>query len=212
MTFDLNEYIRKQNLWKGVNVYAWMANDGVPLAPPDTNKEAALALKETMQAKCDKEDEVIRLACFTLNEEETVCTLYPPPDPEEMKGFRVGGHAIGFTPTTLDDFVSEMKQYLGMVYKDADKVEYLGDIDTRTVEHNCVRVSIQKLPNAEKEGTFNRYERVWKVWLTNTRVYFKTDKPKITPVGTYWTLHRAIQEALNAFLKEQVQEAILCCI
>lgn len=219
MAFDLDEYVRKQNLWKGVNVYVWMKSDGVPLAPPDTNKDAALALKDQMRAKCDEDDETIRLACFRLDEEETVTTLYPPPDPEEMKEMKRcrGGHAIGFNPTNLDDFISEMKQYLGMVYKYADDVEYVCagvcPVDTAYVEHNNVRVSLQQLSDevAEIEGTYNHYKRKWKVWLT-TKSGIRNETTNIKPVGTYWTVHRAIEAAMNAFLQQQVHEAILYCI
>jgi len=213
MAFDFDEYIRKQNLWRSVNVYVWMKNDGIPLSPPDTNKEAALALKDNMQARCDQDDETIRLACFALNEEETVCTLYPPPDPEEVKQFRGGGHAICFNPTTLDDFVSEVKQYLDMVYKHSDAVTYKVEGDTAYAEHNYVRVTVQKLPfaAAQVEGTYNRYKRNWKVWITNYSVCRGSD-PKVKLVGTYWTLSTAIEMALNAFFKEQVHEAIMSLI
>jgi hypothetical protein len=215
--FDLDEYLRKQNLWKGVNVYVWMKNDGVPLVPPDTDKEAALALKDSMRAKCDQEDETIRLACFKLDEEETVCTLYPPPDPEEMARIKrwggPGGHAVGSCPTRLEEFVPEMKQCIDILYKQSNDVEYICGTDVAYVQHGYVRVSVQKLPDEETqiEGTYNRYKRNWKVWITNYSGC-RGSEPKVKPVGTYWTLYSAIEASLNAFFKEQVSETLLSFI
>lgn len=215
MSFDLANYIKQQNRWKEERLYFWADHTGVPLHTPSQNKEEVLALKEEMQKKSNEKDEVISLMSYSFNERHDV--VYPPPDEEELKQMRFkGGHAFGGSnPVTAEDHIKDFKYYFDRIYKGSELIKYWSEGNVANAELNGVRITLEPIPEElQFRGGEHAIKMKWKITVTNFNWGVKAlkDPPKVKFTGFYSGGWEANQEAVAAFLKEQLHEEVMALI
>jgi hypothetical protein len=211
MSFDLDAYIKRMNRWKEARLYFWATHDGIPLHPPSQDKEEVLALKEEMQRRANEEEETISLMSYKFSERHDY--VFPPPDPEEEKGFRGGGHAVGGAdPHTAEEHINEMKYCFDLIYKNANQIKYWCENGNAYAEHRGIRVCISPVPEAERVRGGEHASRLdWKVTIINANYgcKFLNDPPKVKFTGFYHTGWTANQEACGEWIREQVYEEVM---
>lgn len=207
MTFE--EIVNYYNNWKNSFVYVWVKGDGTLLSPPDTDKKKLLALKADMDKWCADEDEIVRLVRYKVDQTEV--KLYPPPDPEEEKQFRGGGHALGGRYAhSLEDVVVEFKDFCGKLLKCADELVYGIEGNVAFIDRPKwgIRVEVERLPDDQVKRCVEYGSKLlWRV----RALHFRTGNKDMARrhVGDYSSANVASEKAILTLAEYELDEWIM---